>query len=575
MKVEFSLNCSGTWTDYTPFADIAKLIVNKGLTPEKDPIKSQTGSIEIFGDAYTFFYDNLIDSSDRYSNSICVRITNDLCDEDYYMYFKIENDNLKWCENGECKIILDMDEYNPQLDCIRRKLIANNHLGIFQSYPVTGNPHPRFRYCDIIKPTWFFGMLVTFFNSFDLFIVFIDALIITLNSGFNIINAAIGTSLPTIGTINLITDKWLGCGRGYPAPFIRTYIDNVCDSCGEVTINSESAPVLYNEDSIYYYACLLTAYQKKGVDMDGAKDYITNNMPSWTLTDLLSKIKGFWNARWFLHNDVIYFERKDLIGELIWGAGVYQFDFTTEEDKNNLIGNVCFSWNGQGKLNRINMTYATDASDNIGNENLTRFNGEWLDITNNPNYKESELRNMSEFGAPSFVMDGQDSLYDANISKAVGTVLGGTKFEGCLKTQGDTTQYAKVLIYDTNTDITDARTIGTPYAPYASLPEFEDDNAVQFPIGIVDVYNYNNPFSFSPAANGIANNLWDFHAIDVPNDSDKDNIAFEFTVQCVCTYQTTDIYQQVLFSNGWVGEIDNVLFDYGKMIVTVKGNIKN
>ena len=572
MKVELSLNCNGTWVDYSAWVDVSEMKVNKSLDSANDPTRSQTSSIVLQGEAYQYFRTNIIESPNIYSNSICVRITDSVCGGEYI--YKADNRNLKWCENGECKLSLDLEEYSPELDCIANTLLSNNEYGLFQLYPVTGNPHPRFRYCDIIKPTWFFGMLVTFFNSFDLFIVFIDTLIITLNSGFNIINAAIGTSLPTIGTINLITDKWLGCGRGYPAPFIRTYIDNVCNICGGIDINSETAPILYTEESRYYNACLLTAYSKKGVDMDGNRDYIMANSPSWTLRDLFSKIKDFWNARWFYYDNTLYFERKDLIGELIWGAGVYHIDFTTGDDKDNLQSDICFAWNGEGKPSRINMNYGTDASDAIGNENLIRFNGEWLDSSGNPNYNGSIKRDLIEFGAPSFVLDGQDSLYDANIVKAVGSVLSNMKFGGCLKTMADTCQLAKILVYDDATDIEDARTVGTPYFPYASLSEFDDDNAVHFPIAITDVYNYNYAFSFSPAANGISNNLWPYHAIDMPSDSKKTNISFEFKLKYCCAYNALDLYQSVKFENGWDGEINYIDFDFANRLVIVKGNVK-
>ena len=61
----------------------------------------------------------------------------------------------------------------------------------------------------------------------------------------------------------------------------------------------------------------------------------------------------------------------------------------------------------------------------------------------------------------------------------------------------------------------------------------------------------------------------------MPNGSDKDNIAFEFTAKCICKYKDTDVYQAVLFQNSWEGEIDDVKFDENKMTLTVKGNIKN
>ena len=570
MKVEFSLNCSGTFTDYSEWVDVSRLALDKQLDANNDPIKSQSGAIEIYGDAYNFFYTNIISSPNIYSNSICIRITDDVCGE--VQNFKIGSQNLKWCEGGECRIQLEMEGVDVVLDCIRSTIIANNASIKFQHYPGPGMIHPRFRYCDIIKPTWFFGIMVTFFNSFDFFIVGLNGIILMLNSGFNIINTIIGSSLPTIGYINFITDKWLGCGRGWPAPYIRTYIDNVCDVCS-ATITDVTAPILYDEESAYYNACLLTAYAKKGVDMDGNMDYIPNNQPSWTLDQLFSKIKDFWNARWFIYGDDIYFERKDKIGELIWGTG-YALDFTTANDKNRLLGNVCFTYNGEPKLRRLNMNYATDASDNIGNENLNRFNGEYMYSGANPNYTGSKVVTMDEFGAVSHVLDGQDSLYDANITQAVGSVLGGLKWGGCLKTQGDTLQYAKILIHDTLTPIEDARTMGIPYLPFATLPEFQDDNALHFPIGYSELANYNAPMSFALGANGIQNNLWDFHAIDIPDDAKKTNIGFELTMEFCCEYSTLDIYQAVKFENGWEGEISSVKFDYAERKINVKGNIK-
>lgn len=571
MKVEFSLNCSGTFTDYSDSVDVSRLLVNKQLDASNDPIKSQTGSIEIFGDAYTFFFDNIINSPNIYSNSICVKITDDVCGG--VQNFKIGNQNLKWCEDGECRLNLEMEVLEPTLDCIRSTLIADNSTILFQQYPGPGIIHPRFRYCDIIKPTWFFGIMVTFFNSFDLFILLLNSIIITLNSGFNIINGILGTSLPTIGTINFLTDKWLGCGRGYPAPFIRTYIDNVCDVC-TATIDDVKAPILYDEASPYFQACLLTAYSKKGVDMDGNMDYIPNNKPSWTLDQLFSKIKDFWNARWFILGDDLYFERKDKIGALIWGVGVFAIDLTTDEDKEHLLGNVCFTYNGEPKLRRINMNYSTDASDNIGNETQSRFNGEYLYSGSNPNYTGSKVVTMNDFGSTSFVLDGQDSLYDANITQAVGSVLGGLKWGGCLKTQGDTLQYAKILIYDTLSPIEDARTQGIPYLPFATLPEFEDDNALNFPIGYSDLSYYNAPMSFALGANGIANNLWNYHYIDIPDDAKKTNIGFELTMEFCCQYSVLDLYQSIKFENGWEGEIAFIEFNYAERKISIKGNIK-
>jgi hypothetical protein len=210
-----------------------------------------------------------------------------------------------------------MDEYAPKLDCIRNTTIADNTNLNFQPSPISGFIHPRFRYCDVLKPTWFFGIMVTFFNSIDL-------LILSLNIMIAILNLIPGVS---ITPITFTYAKFTGCDRGYPAPYIRTYIDNVCDLCSvDIDDNTDKifhkeydqfAPAYYNE---YYNACLLTAYTAKGVDMANSSDWIKANEPSWTLYDMLSKIKVFWNARWYIHNNKLYINRKDLIGTDMHGT---------------------------------------------------------------------------------------------------------------------------------------------------------------------------------------------------------------------------------------------------------------
>jgi len=570
MQVGFSLNCSGTFTDYTEFVDVTALKMTKSLDEQNDPQKSITSDIECYGDAYTFIRTNLIDSVNLYSNSICVQVTDDDCGNVFQ--FKIETKNLKWCDGDICKISMALVEYNPVIDCVKNTVISDNTNGEFQEFPVSGNPHPRFRYCDVIKPTFLFGFIITFVNAVSALLASINfVLLVTFGPIINTINAFFGTSY----AIPAIPDPFssiVGCNRLYPAPFVRTYIDNVCTLCG-VTVNDTTDTIFHEVTSNYYNTALLTAYTSKGVKDTSTKDYIINNRPSWTLFDLMSKLKIPFNGRFFFKNNLeLHFARKDLIGVQLWGATPTVDVSDTGADNTNLLGNVCYQWNGDGKPSRINMKYSADMSDNIGNELLSRFNGEYLSPAN-PNYNTPVERVTPDFGAQSFVLDGKDTVWDANLVNAIGPMLAGFNYDGVLKTQGDTLQLAKLIIWD-GVSMTDSRPFSDAWIPYLALPAFADDDGGFFPVSASDLFNYNFPYSFDPDADLISSgNLWQFHNIDIPSASKKTNRSFEYKLQMCCAYMNLELYMSTQF-NSDEGEINLIEYDFARREIIIKGNLK-
>lgn len=570
MQVGFSLNCSGTFTDYTDFVDVTSLKMTKSLDEQNDPQKSITSDIECYGDAYTFIKTNLIDSVNLYSNSICVQVTDDDCGNIFQ--FKIETKNLKWCDGDICKISMALVEYNPVIDCVKNTVISDNTNGEFQEFPVSGNPHPRFRYCDVIKPTFLFGFIITFVNAVSALLASINfVLLVTFGPIINTINAFFDTSY----AIPAIPDPFssiVGCNRLYPAPFVRTYIDNVCNLCG-VTVDDTTDTIFHEVTSNYYNTALLTAYTTKGVKDTSTKDYIINNRPSWTLFDLMSKLKIPFNGRFFFKNNLdLHFARKDLIGVQLWGATPTVDVSDTGADNTNLLGNVCYRWNGDGKPSRINMKYSADMSDNIGNELLSRFNGEYLSPAN-PNYNTPVEKVTPDFGAQSFVLDGKDTVWDANLVNAIGPMLAGFSYDGVLKTQGDTLQLAKLIIWD-GISMTDSRPFSDAWIPYLALHAFADDDGGFFPVSASDLFNYNFPYSFDPDADLISSgNLWQFHNIDIPTADKKTNISFEYKLQMCCAYMSLELYMSTQFNTD-EGEINYIEYDFARREILIKGNLK-
>jgi len=507
------------------------------------------------------------------------------CANDEY-YFKVENENIRWCDNNSCQIVLSLIEDNPVIDCVKETVISDNRNDWFTNSGLSPINIPQFRYCDVIKPTFFYGALITFVNMIDSTIAVLNGILTLLDGIMQGINAILGTNY-YVPTIPYVVTQFIGCNRTHPSPFIRDYIDNVCNICG-IFHDNTSDPIFSEPfktidgstyDNEYYYATLMNAPARKGLKLSEFwKFYIQSNRPSYTLDAFLSKIKDIWNARYFIYNGYLYFDRKDMIGERVYGAGV-QLDLTSSTIAHKVIQDPCYTYNGQGKPKRINLNWGIDAIDSIGNEARKRFNGEYIEPGNNPNFKELLQKEFYEFGVGSFVLDGIDSEHDAITDRAIGSVLMGSPFTGCIKMMRDENALPKILIYDTTTPNNDARVIPSPYDNYGSagadIDAFKDDDANYFPINSSDCYNYNYPISFDPQANGIGNryNLWEFHKIDAPNNNKISNTSFEFKLYYCCEFNYLNLYMKVKLNDNFTGEINYLLFDHDKREITVKGNL--
>jgi hypothetical protein len=317
--------------------------------------------------------------------------------------------------------------------------------------------------------------------------------------------------------------------------------------------------------------------------MSSAKGYIPANQPSWTLTAFLNTLVPVFNSRWYIgESGELYFDRKDRIGENIWGT-TPALDLSGS-DADYLLSSVCYSWNGKGKPFRIYNKYGIDAIDSIGNELMTRFNGEYIDISS-ANYTDTIEFTSTDYGAASFVLDGKDSQWDINLVKSIGNQLlvwqgNGDDWKHCLKSMTDTLQLAKLIIYDPATDIEDARAIKADYTDYVSIPALADDDPSDT-FNIItagDCYYYNYPMSHDWVAGSINANLWDnFHSIDAPDPAKKDVIQFEVILDyCRESFNTLDIFQTVVMPNGTdEGEIKSVEFNHATRQIKITGTLKN
>ena len=430
--------------------------------------RSTSGTIRITGDAYNFIKAWCIDHVAAPLNKVDVRIEIS-CGQ--FEKYEIGAQQLRWCE-GEfvCEFDVTLKQTDPVLQCMQRTLIADNHLGWFQNVPKDGKKHPRFSYCNEIRPngTLIVLWLVPGFLSpilIVLFALYVFALIV-----INIINVIIGVietiisfiSLGLVFTkpdwntipeynindfINAIIQYYIesaGCGREHPAPLIRDYIQNVCTKCG-ITVDAITAPIFFsptwNLDFItssgqnlkgqvneYFNACYFNAPIKRGVrrfnsiDVFGATKntsqfYQEGNAPYYALNDFLDEIKGVFNSEWRIKGGKLYFWRKDWF---LNGSILYDFS-TNASDRLKILEGVCFEWNEIKYPAFSKGLYNKDSLDVCGNEALNQMNGTGTIGTVaygktdlNPNYEGVQDKQVA-IGGTKFRLDGAstDYIYDA------------------------------------------------------------------------------------------------------------------------------------------------------------------
>lgn len=345
-----------TWTsNRDEFGDLAEGEVN-----EKQSI---SGSIPFEGQAYDLLKKWLINDVSAIQNSVDVRVTHEQCGS--YEDLVITAKSLEWCDTNICIFDITLEQRDESITCIKRTLISDNWQGWFPAKSTdsnSGKQHPRFSYCNEIRPN---GLLVTlwsimaivFFIFFFLLILFIPPLLIILViilgifTGINAILQILQVVFPSIQLIDtttlqntisslygLITGGFqnyvanfyiesAGCGREHPAPLIRDYITNVCDKCG-ISIDAETAEILFAPDITMYVSeesrgeisvpnphyndCYFYAPSKRGVrrfrnfsilgfgNADITTFWLPENDPLLTLDMFLDKIKRHYNADWII-----------------------------------------------------------------------------------------------------------------------------------------------------------------------------------------------------------------------------------------------------------------------------------
>lgn len=485
----------------------AQGIAVPGTTNQK---KAASGTVTFEGQAYRYLKKWLVDDVSAAVNVIEVQIEDIGC-KGAYTGWVIKAADMTWCEGEVCTFDAGLKQPDEALSCIKSTLITNDWQGWFgtSTTPSSGKRHPRFSYCNEVRPNaivitlwWTITQLMSIIGPLMLVIApIINTIVWTLKY---VIYPIINLILGILGKKKLDKDKLqelkagevkdifgnffvesAGCGREHPAPLIRDYISNVCAYCG-VDVTPDSADIFFSEFILletaedrannrqpewqlnpHYYACYFNGVVDKGFRrydtlniFKGAQKNQTDwwtpgNAPLLTLDMLLDELKVLYNADWRVENNTLYFKRKDH-----WLEDVAKFDVSEQgKDRNKLLEGICYEWDETKDPVYTSGLYAADAADVCGNTARNQMNGYvgHGDVRINPQI-EGVQDKTTRFGGTKFRLDGasNDYVFDAmqqviNTTLITGSVWTTPMFSTINQYFRDYANYALLLTQETST----------------------------------------------------------------------------------------------------------------------------
>jgi hypothetical protein len=332
--------------------------------------------------AFQFIYDWLEGAPCGSLNAIEVMITDKLCGKNFRL-FEIKADNLRHIPFGApCEYEVKLREMDPVWHCVHKTFIWDN----WQNWFIDGSTKQHPCFLTAIEPR--------------------PRLLASARMALSIF----GRTIPVFSLIFSEDDdafrRILNVDNFVDAPLIRDFISNVCDKCGL------SMDTMFNDpDSPYYNACLYYPGSGAVHVNDGSSAtspalwFHFENRWNVTLAELLDKLKGLFNAEWYVTpNSTLVFQPK-----IDFQDGTPILDFTSLANVNRWDKTtLTYDFNGDKKPAYGRYSYQVDGSDLASQEALPLYN-DIVDYDGPANnlMLEGNVSKSFEFAATGFVRDGR------------------------------------------------------------------------------------------------------------------------------------------------------------------------
>lgn len=386
----------GTWLDVTDQTtgmdklDLSWDKVNSGTSGETTDTNQEGSNYDkgislglVFNDrAFQFIYDWLEADPCGTLNAIDVLITDRLCARNFRL-FEIKADNLSHEPFGApCEYEVKLREQDPVWHCVHKTFIFDN----WQEWFIDGSAKQHPCFLTAIEPR--------------------PRLLASARMALSIF----GRSIPVFSAIFNEDDdafrRILNVDNFVDAPLIRDIISNACDKCG-IAVDT----IFHDVDSPYYNACLY--YPGSGAVHVNDGSSVTSpalwfhfeNRWNVTLAEFLDKVKGVFNAEWYVtpNSTLVFRPKVDVINP------VPIIDFTAPSVQNFWDkATLRYTFNGDKKPAYGRYQYQVDPSDTASQEALPLYNDivDYDGPANNLMLEGNKAKNF-EFAATGFVRDGR------------------------------------------------------------------------------------------------------------------------------------------------------------------------
>ena len=510
--------------------------------------KSYTNQLKFYDDGFAIIYPLMVANPNGLNQSATVEVWDDCCNAPVYRDLIIRGDMVDFCAN-DCFVtcrLTRQDQEELIYQCLNKYEISSNRNGYF-NHPPSGQPKfPLVVYCNELRPNWLMAYLLelafillfigtAIWPALALIFGAITLILLGICGALRGIELAINL-IPTVNIditppacdqlfqdpgflfkeyddlLDRMAESFIGCGRKHPTPLYRQYIENACQICG---INQFNSSILNDPNSEYYNALYFNAPADAG-DRQSV-GYISENRPTATMSSWLDIIAKDFNARWWISQNQLYFERKDF-----FLSQPVIYDAVVNASTGDILEGVCFTYN-EGKLfSSIKIEALMDAIDDVGNEDRNRYTV-YIDFGSNPNWEGANKKALS-YSPARFRNDG--------IEPDIITRYGNRPLANFIF-QGNLSNFSRALLMSKGT---------------ASNPKMLIWDGQSYTDAYVKLYN--GVQNMPAMVNSGQSDLYDkFHRIDDPNQNPFRFWNAEFTVRANCQLvQQLDVNRTVRLS---------------------------
>jgi hypothetical protein len=405
---------------------------------------SYGNSITFFNDAFALIVDELANSPTAAQNSIEIYIYDTCCKDrngNDYLIFKglIRSSDIEITikpDSERCGVECDFTDYSQTseaITCLKQTVIfSNNANGRTSNGENEGRAAVYYSYYEETRP-----------RAYMYFLLYLGAYLVVM--------ATIVLNILTVGLINLggelreikedIKSLFIK-KRFHKAPFISSYLRNICKLCG-----LQLQSTIFSTGGFWENINRLDAAIQEGGEHTAEADIIFKdfNAPNITGTDLLDSLKQFNIGYWLQNGNTLVVERKDY-QTATW------IDFATRD-----FDRLSFKFGDETPPATRVYEYINDLSDKTGQEFFRGICGYAIDYNTpiNPAFRGSEKITFP-YGTWRTINDSQQSvLLRASNTPPLSLVYNNISQRSLLMQTG-TCGSPKLLEYDTSSPVIDA-----------------------------------------------------------------------------------------------------------------------